>query len=430
MQEKIIFWFRRDLRLHDNIALFHALQHQNVQAIFIFDDNILSDLKDKYDARVSFIYYQLQEINSQLLAVNSSLQVFHGKPLEIFKQLSDDQSITKVFCNEDYEPYAIKRDFEVKQFLATKNIHFQSFTDHIIFHPNEIKKEDNSAYTVFTPYSKKWKLKLANTEVQDFPSENFLHNFSIEKFNFPTLQSIGFEKSTIKIPEYNLTENLIKNYHLQRDFPSLEATSHLSVHLRFGTISIRKIVKFVKERNEIFLNELIWREFFIQILYHFPTVIHQSFKPKYGAIQWKNNAHYFECWKQGKTGFPIVDAGMRELNTTGFMHNRVRMIAANFLCKILQIDWRLGEAYFAEKLLDFELASNNGNWQWSSSSGCDASPYFRIFNPELQTKKFDKDFYYIKKWVKEWNTLEYPVPIVDIKTARDTTLEMYKNALN
>ncbi len=430
MQEKIIFWFRRDLRLHDNIALFHALQHQNVQAIFIFDDNILSDLKDKYDARVSFIYHQLQKINSQLLAVNATLQVFHGKPLEIFKQLVDNQDITKVFCNEDYEPYAIKRDFEVKQFLATKNVHFQSFTDHIVFHPNEVKKDDNSPYTVFTPYSKKWKLKLANTTIQDFPSENFHHNFCTEKFDFPTLQSIGFEKSTIKIPEYNLTENLIKNYHLQRDFPSLEATSHLSVHLRFGTISIRKIVKFAKERNEIFLNELIWREFFIQILYHFPTVIHQSFKPKYDAIQWKNNAHYFECWKQGKTGFPIVDAGMRELNARGFMHNRVRMIVANFLCKILQIDWRLGEAYFAEKLLDFELASNNGNWQWSSSSGCDASPYFRIFNPDLQTEKFDKDFYYIKKWVKEWNTLEYPAPIVDIKTARNATLQMYKNALN
>jgi deoxyribodipyrimidine photo-lyase len=421
-----VFWFRRDLRLHDNTALFHALKSgEKVLPIFIFDSNILSDLKNKKDKRLDFIHQSLQRIQEQLLTLGSSLYILHNTPQKAFEQITNEFEIKAVFTNHDYEPSAIARDEELAQFLKKNNIAFQSFKDQVIFEKNEVLKADGKPYTVFTPYSKIWKQELQKNPIQHFESEKHLEDFhKTSPFPFPTLNEIGFEKSDLIYPEPQWNNEVIKKYHDTRNIPSIKGTSLLSVHLRFGTISIRKLVKKAVQTNEQWLNELIWREFFMMILYHFPHVVKNSFKAKYDKIEWRNNEQEFKAWCEGKTGYPIVDAGMRELNETGFMHNRVRMIVASFLTKHLLIDWRWGEAYFAEILLDYELSANNGNWQWAAGSGCDAAPYFRIFNPEEQTKKFDPEEKYIRRWVKE----KYP-PIVDHKFARARCLEVYKKAV-
>ena len=424
-----IFWFRRDLRLDDNTALYYALQNQNVLPIFIFDTEILEDIHDKTDPRVSFIYDELMKLDTLLKKAASSLKIEYGKPLEVFKSLIENFSINKVYCNEDYEPYTIKRDVEIRNFLNQNNIEFNSYKDHIIFHPNEILKSDQKPYTIYTPYSKKWKEKFVQTEIKIYESENFLGNFYTTHFDFPTRTKIGFSESKIKVKPINYNTNILKNYHLYRDYPSQNFTTNASPHVRFGTVSIRKLIQYFSKINEILLNEFIWREFFIQILFHFPNVVQNSFKAKYDNIPWINNEDHLQKWKEGNTGYPIVDAGMRELNETGYMHNRVRMITASFLCKHLLCDWRIGEAYFAEKSLDFELASNNGNWQWSSGSGCDSAPYFRVFNPSIQTEKFDKELNYCNFWVKNLNEMDYPNPIVNHDFARKRAIEVYKKAL-
>jgi deoxyribodipyrimidine photo-lyase len=421
-----LFWFRRDLRLTDQAGLYHALnENQPVLPIFIFDTQLLKQLDDPYDARVTFIHETLTELKKQLEERGSTLLVLHGNPVEIFKNLKPKA----VYANHDYEPYARARDKAVAKILGEKGIAFKTYKDHVIFEKGEVMKEDGTPYTVFTPYSKKWKARLAIESVPEFPVEKkwsaLLQTSSAE---MPALHTLGFEKSEIQFPERRIKQPIIDHYHRQRNFPAIESTSRLSVHLRFGTVSIRKLVRLALKKNEMWLNELIWREFYHMILWHFPHT-EKAFKPAYDRIVWRNNPEEFKKWCEGNTGYPIVDAGMRELNTTGFMHNRVRMIVASFLTKHLLIDWRWGEAYFARKLLDFDLAANNGGWQWAAGCGCDAAPYFRVFNPELQAAKFDPEKKYIQKWVPEWNTPEYPKPIVDHVFARDRALKVYKEAL-
>lgn len=431
MDKISIFWFRRDLRLKDNHGLYRALESEKkVLPIFIFDEDILDLLENKSDKRVDFIVQGLQTLNSFLKSKNKGIKIFKGKPLEIYKKLTENYEIEAVYCNEDYEPYAIKRDQEIADFLASKNIAFHSFKDQVIFHKDEIVKADKKPYTVYTPYSKLWLNEFQKIDLQGFPSEKKLNNLLDIPFEELKIEDIGFQKTdlTFEVPEADL--HIIKTYEETRNFPAVKGTTQLGVHLRFGTISVRKLAKIAKENNLTFLKELIWREFFMQILYHFPKVVNHSFKSKYDAIPWENNPEFLEKWKAGKTGFPIVDAGMRELNSTGFMHNRVRMITASFLIKHLLTDWRIGEAYFAEKLMDYDLSANNGNWQWCASSGCDAAPYFRIFNPDEQQKKFDPDFKYIKKWIPEFGTKYYPKPIVEHKKAREKVLKVYKEALD
>ena len=425
-----LFWFRRDLRLIDNHGLYEALQSElPVLPIFIFDTNILEKLENKEDKRVDFIFQALEKLNEYLEKQGKSIQIFYGKPLEIYENLSQQYEIGNVFCNEDYEPYAIKRDQEIKDFLASKNINFYQFKDQVIFQKDEITKADGKPYTVYTPYSKQWLLKFNDQNLEFFASEKKLENLlNIEKQNI-TLENIGFKKTNYLFEPPKINLEILEKYHETRNLPTKE-TSQMSVHLRFGTISARKLVKLASELNDnTYLKELIWREFFMQILWHFPKVIHHSFKEKYDNIAWENNEELFQKWCEGKTGYPIVDAGMRELNETGLMHNRVRMVCASFLTKHLLTDWRIGEAYFAEKLMDYDLSANNGNWQWSAGSGCDAAPYFRVFNPEEQQKKFDPKFIYIKKWVKEFGTSAYPKPIIEHKFARERALKRYKEGL-
>ena len=433
MSNKInIFWFRRDLRLDDNCGLFRALQSDYpVLPIFIFDEDILNKLP-KDDSRVTFIHQELKNINKQLSKFSGGLSIYHGKPLDIYKQLSKDFEINTVFTNHDYEPYALKRDQEITEFLNTKGINFKSFKDQVLFEKDEIVKQDGNPYVVYTPYSRKWLDSFNKDDIEFYPSEENLDNL-ITHINFPflSLRDIGFTKSDIKVASYKVSTDIIDVYEETRNFPSKDATSKLGTHLRFGTVSIRRIVeKASKSDNITFLKELIWREFFMQILWHFPHTPNKAFKSKYDRIQWRNNEDDFKAWCKGNTGYPLVDAGMRELNSTGFMHNRVRMLVGSFLCKHLLIDWRWGEAYFAEKLHDYEMASNVGNWQWVAGSGVDASPYFRIFNPTTQIKKFDKDLAYIKKWVPEFQELTYAKEIVDHKFARERCLKVYKEAVS
>lgn len=429
--ELSIFWFRRDLRLNDNAGLFEALKNSNsVLPLFIFDTEILEKLPGKEDKRVVFIHNAISKLQNEILKVGSSMLVMHGSPLSIFEKLFNKYTITSVFANSDYEPTTIERDNKILDLLKSKGIVFKLFKDHVIFEKSEIVKEDGSPFKIFTPYSKVWKHKLKQVKIDMFSSEKLLNNFYKTKpIHIPSLDEIGFRNIEIIIQQPVIDKNIIRQYHETRNFPYIKGTSNLSVHLRFGIISIRELVKIALDLNEQFLNELIWREFFMMILYHHPYVTNECFKKKYNYIVWRNNEEEFEKWYSGETGYPIVDAGMRELNETGFMHNRVRMIVASFLTKHLLIDWRWGEAYFAEKLMDFELSSNNGNWQWSAGCGCDAAPYFRVFNPLEQIKKFDANLIYTKKWVKNLNESDYPAPIVEHKFARERFLKIYKTTL-
>ena len=431
MDKISIFWFRRDLRLHDNIALFNALKSgEKVLPIFIFDTSILDKLP-KNDARVSFIIKELRSMNEHLKSFDASIDILHGKPIEVFESLIKKYQIASVFTNQDYEPYAIRRDQEILELLKSENISFNSFKDQVIFEKNEITKKDGNPYVVYTPYSKKWIEAYEQINHIHYSSEDLLSQlYTQSKAKELTLEELGFEETNTPIKNYIFNSRIINEYEETRNFPALDNTSKLGPHLRFGTVSVRQMVSRAEEQeNKTFLKELIWREFFMQILWHFPHTHKDSFKPKYDRIVWRNNEDDFKKWCNGTTGYPMVDAGMRQLNNTGFMHNRVRMLVGSFLCKHLLIDWRWGEAYFAEKLHDYEMSSNVGNWQWVAGTGVDASPYFRIFNPTSQIKKFDKDFSYIKKWVPDFQELTYPSPMVDHKFARERCLRTYKEAL-
>lgn len=427
----IVFWFRRDLRLADNAGLYHALkQGKPVLPVFIFDTTILGQLEDRSDARVTFIHRTLENLHAQLQAMGSSLLVLQGAPAEVWKTISSRYPVEAVYTNHDYEPYARRRDKEIGTLLLEKGISFHTCKDQVIFEKDEVLKDDGKPYTVFTPYSRKWRAKLNPFYAQSYPTEKYAAHFQrTEQFDFPSLKQIGFNETSIPFPETVFTPALLTKYKEQRDFPAIAGTSRLGLHLRFGTVSVRALLREALPHSDTWVSELIWREFFMMILWHFPKVVNQSFKPDYDRVQWRNNETEFAHWCAGTTGYPIVDAGMRELNATGFMHNRVRMITASFLIKHLLIDWRWGEAYFAEKLLDFDLSANNGNWQWASSGGCDAAPYFRIFNPSEQQRKFDPENKYIRHWVPEFGTAAYPQPIVDHKMARERCLRVYKEAL-
>lgn len=427
-----IFWFRRDLRLDDNIGFYEALKSNHpVLSIFIFDSTILNDLP-KDDARVTFIFETLQKMRDTLQKEHhSSIAMYHGKPLDIFKQLIEEYNIKTVFTNHDYEPYAKARDAEIKALLSKHEIAFRTFKDQVIFEKNEVVKSNGDPYVVYTPYMKTWKAHFKNHDLKIYYTNEYLDNV-VKHSRLPNLglSDMGFTTSNQKIVDYKVTPTLIQEYEDKRNLPAKDATSRLGPHLRFGTVSIRKMMKkAVAEKNETFWQELIWREFFMQILWHFPNTKDEAFKAKYDRIEWRNNEEEFKKWCEGNTGYPLVDAGMRQLNETGFMHNRVRMLVGSFLCKHLLIDWRWGEAYFAEKLHDYEMASNIGNWQWVAGSGVDAAPYFRIFNPTTQIDKFDKNKAYIKNWVKEYGTDKYPEKMVDHKEARERCLKVYKEAL-
>ncbi len=426
-----ILWFRRDLRLEDNSALYHALRSGHaVLPVFIFDTNILDELEDKADRRVDFIYQALQHIQKQLKDIGSSLLILHGTPIENYKKLIAGYNIQAVFTNHDYEPYATQRDREIKDFLAANNIAFHTYKDQVVFEKDEVVKANGDPYLVFTPYSRAWKEKLNAFYLKPYPTKKYYVRFlKTIPFKIPSLEELGFTPTDIKFQIPDLDERVAAHYHETRDIPAIEGTTRLSHHLRFGTIRIRHLAAQCMKLNEKLLNELIWREFYQCILWHAPRIVTQSFKKEYDAIQWRNNEAEFEKWCNGQTGYPIVDAGMRQLNETGWMHNRVRMITASFLCKHLLIDWRWGEAYFAKKLIDYDLASNNGGWQWCAGTGVDAAPYFRIFNPYLQTEKFDPKGAYIRQWVKEFDTFDYPKPIVNHEEARKRCLGVYKAAL-
>ena len=431
MDKISIFWFRRDLRLHDNKALFHALQsEEKILPIFIFDIDILKKIP-KDDARISFIYSELKAMNMHLESFGTEIKMFHGNPKEVFRSLMKNYTIVKVFTNHDYEPYAIKRDLDIKEVVSSSKIDFQTYKDQVIFERNEITKKDGKPYVVYTPYSKKWLEKYETNKPGNYPSEDFLDRlYKKTKSETLTLSDIGFIETNIPIKNYIFNSRIINEYEETRNFPALDNTSKLGPHLRFGTVSVRQMVSRADaHENKIFLKELIWREFFMQILWHFPETHKNSFKSKYDRIIWRNNEKEFKKWCEGNTGYPMVDAGMRQLNKTGFMHNRVRMLVGSFLCKHLLIDWRWGEAYFAEKLHDYEMSSNVGNCQWVAGTGVDASPYFRIFNPTSQIQKFDKELKYIQKWVPDFQEITYPSPMVDHKFARERCLKTYKDAL-
>jgi len=427
-----VFWFRRDLRLDDNAGLYHALRGGHpVLPFFIFDRNILDQLGNRSDRRVEFIYNTLAEIQDALVPQGASLEIFYGYPAEAFRHLLKTYEIAAVYTNTDYEPYATERDGEIKDLLAKSDIPFYSYKDQVIFEKNEVLKDDGAPYTVFTPYSRKWRSLLNDFYLKSYPVKKYYHNFLRHKEKkLPSLASMGFKAVGEPFPPATLKTDILKKYKEQRDYPAIPGTSHLGLHLRFGTISIRTLARKAAELSDTFLNELIWRDFYQMILWHFPRVGKgRAFKPAFDGIKWRNNEIEFEKWCAGQTGYPIVDAGMRELTATGFMHNRVRMIVASFLAKHLLIDWRWGEAYFAEKLLDYDLAANNGGWQWAAGSGNDAAPYFRVFNPTLQTKRFDPDNAYIRKWVPEWQELTYPLPMVEHEMARKRALDAYSKAV-
>jgi deoxyribodipyrimidine photo-lyase len=431
MQKVNLFWFRRDLRLDDNTGLYHALQAGlPVVPVFIFDKDILDHLEDRNDKRVHFIYHALLGLQKILVKEGTALIVRYGTPENVLQQLMEEYAIQTVFTNHDYEPYAIDRDARVASLLQKAGVAFQSFKDQVIFEKDEVAKPDGTLYQVFTPYSKKWKSQLTPDSYESFDVKSgFCKFLKREPQEWLALSAMGFQEPDHVFEGPNPDKSIIEHYHTTRNVPSVAGTSRLGVHLRFGTISIRKLVQLVLPLNETFLNELIWREFFMSQLWQMPYLVNKACKPQYDSIRWRNDTDEFALWCQGKTGFPIVDAGMRELNETGFMHNRVRMIVASFLVKDLLIDWRWGEAYFAGKLMDYELASNVGNWQWVAGCGCDAAPYFRVFSPEAQAQKFDKDERYIRRWIPEYGTKAYPNPMLDHKEAARRCLMVFKDAV-
>jgi len=422
-----IFWFRRDLRLDDNTALNYALSDGiPVLAVYIFDTGIIEEYPAD-DPKISFVWETLSSLNNELDKHDSSILVLKGNPETLWRKLLDSYDINAVFINKEYEPYSISRDLKIESILREKSVKLHRFKDQVIFEEREILKSDNNPYTLFTPYKNKWLQKFSRTANREVHfSDKKKLNYFRASFPFPSIEEMGFKESSIKVKPYDLS--VVKSYDKYREFPSLDKTSYLGPHLRFGTVNIRKIVDIGIRENVVFLNELIWREFFMQILFNFPKVVTGNFRSKYDNVPWRNNESDFEKWSNGQTGFPLVDAGMRQLNETGYMHNRVRMITAGFLCKQLLIDWRWGEVYFASKLLDYELSSNNGNWQWAAGTGCDAAQYFRVFNPETQRIKFDRHREYIRRWIPEIDTPDYPRQMVDHIFARNRVVEAYRSS--
>jgi deoxyribodipyrimidine photo-lyase len=426
-----IFWFRRDLRVFDNTGFDAALSAGlPVLPLFIFDSKILEKLEDRDDRRVEFIHGEVEALHQRFREFGSTILVEHGDPIEIFKKVLKKFNVKKVFTNHDYEPYAIERDTEVGKIVKAAGTTFSTFKDQVIFERLDVQKGAGGSYSVYTPFSKKWRELLKPDMLAARASEAKLGKLlKTKSFRLPTLSELGFRPAGLPYPPADVDRKLLKTYDKTRNVPSINGTSRMGLHLRFGTVSVRELVKIARKTNEIWFGELIWREFFMQILWNYPHVVSGPFRPEYSKIKYLNRESDFKAWCEGRTGYPIVDAGMRELNETGFMHNRVRMITASFLIKHLLVDWRWGEAYFARRLLDYDLANNNGNWQWVAGCGCDAAPYFRVFNPHEQEKKFDRDQVYAKAWIPELGTADYPEPIVDHREARERVLKVYKAAL-
>ncbi len=426
-----LFWMQRDLRLGDNTALFHALKsRKNVLAIYIFNPDTIEKFELMPALRINFIYNTLREIKIQLENSGSSLLVLYGKPADVFKKLLKDYQICSVFTNHDYDPYSVCQDLEISRFLKSNKINYYTFKDHVLFEKDELVKNDGNPYTVFTAYKNKFLEKFTGEMVRPFNTSKYFHNFlKISPLRLPSLKELGFQSVDFRFPPKTISVKMLESYAVERDYPARNGTSKLSIHLRYGTVSIREVTSLAVLHSKEFLSELIWRNFYSQLLWFFPHIVTKAFKPAYENIRWENNPDHLNAWCNGKTGYPFVDAGMRELNQTGFMHNRLRMVTASFLCKQLLIDWRLGEAYFANRLIDYDLASNIGGWQWCAGSGFDASPWFRVFNPELQARKFDPDFEYIREWVPEYGTSKYPCAIVDLSNARNRAMKRYGEAL-
>lgn len=467
---KSLVWFRRDLRDFDHAALYHALKSsQQVFCIFVFDTEILDLLINKADRRVEFIWESVNELKTALQKNGADLIVKYGLAREIIPQLARELQVNTVFTNRDYEPAAVARDADVASHLARHEIAFQSFKDQVIFEKDEILSLSNKPYSVFTPYKNAHRKKLNAFYLSAYPVEKYLHNLAkITPEKLVNLEAMGFERTNLKalrLPTgmtggkqlFEDFQNRINRYKEARDFPAIKGASYLSVHLRFGTVSIRHLARtawnMAGSGAEIWLNELIWRDFYAQILYHNPQVAAgKSFKAEFEHLQFSNNQALFKAWCEGKTGFPIIDAAMRQINQTGYMHNRLRMVAASFLVKDLLVDWRWGERYFAENLIDFDLSANNGGWQWAASTGCDAQPWFRIFNPETQSERFDASGKFIRKYVPElvncsdqeihspWKIpplrqqsiqviigKDYPLPIVNHAEQRILALDLYKS---
>jgi deoxyribodipyrimidine photo-lyase len=429
-----IIWLRRDLRLHDNAALYHALKSgRPVLPLFIFDREILDKLDDRHDRRVTFIHQQVDRIQGELTKMGSGMVVRYGKPVDVWNQLLREYDIEGVYANRDYEVYGKERDTQIAGLLGEHGIGFDLFKDHTIFDHDEVMTGGNTPYTVFTPYSRRWLDKLNDFYLKAYPTEEYFSEFLKLPAPppVPTLAEMDFEPVDEPFPKQTVGNDLIKHYKETRDFPAKPGTSELSIHLRFGTISVRDLARQAEGvgAKTTFLNELCWRDFYFQVLHHFPHVEKNSFRREYDNINWRNNEADFEKWCTGQTGYPLVDAGMRQLNTIGWMHNRVRMVTASFLCKHLLIDWRWGEAYFAKKLRDYDLSANNGGWQWAAGSGTDAAPYFRVFNPTAQAEKFDPNREYIRQWIPEFDSLTYARPMVDHAMARQRAIDTYKKGL-
>jgi deoxyribodipyrimidine photo-lyase len=434
MSKNAFFWFRRDLRWDDNAGLYHALrENESVRLVFIFDELILSALQSRQDLRVLFIHQTVIRLRSEIEKRGGLLEVYHGRPEVLWKELLSNNPGSSLYLNHDYEPKARRRDLAIEKLCGKTGCFFKSYKDQVIFEKSEILNGSRLPYTVFTPYKKKWLQMLSGFYLKPYPVKKYLSRLaalaSCPPNSVPSLNELGFNFTDFEFPPAEVPIQILKNYANERDFPAMEATSKLGLHLRFGTLSIRQLVLLAKKHSAVWLSELIWREFFMQILYHFPYVEESSFRTAYDKIAWRKSIQDFQRWKEGRTGYPLVDAGMRELNQTGFMHNRVRMVTASFLTKHLLIHWLEGEKYFAEKLLDYDLSANNGNWQWVAGSGCDASPYFRVFNPDIQKSKFDKYDEYVTKWIPELNTESYPQPMVEHTFARDRALQAFQAVL-
>ena len=461
---KSLCWFRRDLRIVDHAALYHALKDSGkVYCVFVFDTDILSHLTDKADRRVDFIWQSVRELQQSLEKLGGGLIIRHGSALVEVPALVVELGVDALYVNQDYEPDAMGRDDMVKRMLQQQDVVCHSYKDHVIFEKNEVLTQSGGAYNVFTPYKKAWLKKLETFFVKAYPVEKHAAALAAQSSPLPSLKELGFHRTELKLAAgmsgaqllFESFSQRIVHYHEWRDFPSAQGPSYLSVHLRFGTISIRELVRFALSQPgpgaQTWLSELIWRDFYQMLLYHYPNVVGHAFKEKYDKIKWPGSESHFLAWCSGQTGYPLVDAAMRQLNQTGYMHNRLRMVSASFLVKDLQIDWKKGEEYFAQKLLDYDLAANNGGWQWAASTGCDAQPWFRIFNPVTQSEKFDARGDFIRHYIPElsgcdekvihapWKMsfaqqqasgvvigISYPAPLVDHAEAREITLALFK----